>query len=288
MMKKFLVLFWLAVIACFGCGSSFDSGSDEETVSATAQAVTVGISKGTLQVVNGTYGAGCTTYTGAWSTAINGYAGSLTNPQLKVVRNNATCTLSITSIQTSEGLYTGSIALTATYAASGTQFSNGATKAFFVNARITPDLTFAANFVVELLHSADADNTSNNVAATSVVTGSATASQVAAPNYTLAAGGYLFEASGGLVTNSTGTLTFNAGSQTAQDYVIVAGNVAITFIDIHNAFIGAGAPITMTGTIPFSSVAVVGMTVPGNRTVIMRNRVNGVSSYQTFTFSLTP
>lgn len=286
-MKKFFVLLLAIVATIAGCGSSFDSGNETETVSATAQAVTVGTPKGTLQIINGTYGAGCTTFTGSWSAPVNGFAGALTNQPLKVVKDNVACTLTVTSIVAASGTYTGSIGLSAAFQPAGILFTSGG-NAFYANARITPNLLFAANFIIDVLYSADADAVSNTVASTSVVTGTATANEVPAPNYTLAAGGYLFEQSSNVITNSTGTATFNPGSQTAEQYVIVNGNVTAGngYQDVHAAFNGATAQ-AFTGSLPFSAIAVVGQPL-GNRSVILRHSANGIASYQTFVFSLTP
>lgn len=71
-------------------------------VATTTQALTAG----SVTSVNGTYGAGCTGRSGSWSARVSG-TDPLTYPPLTVVRNNAGCSLTLTSL-VADQTYTGS------------------------------------------------------------------------------------------------------------------------------------------------------------------------------------
>ena len=57
---------------------------------------TAALSLGSFMEINGSFGAGCTSRSGAWSVGINGFA-ALTNPALSVLQGDSGCILDVAS-----------------------------------------------------------------------------------------------------------------------------------------------------------------------------------------------
>jgi hypothetical protein len=124
-------LLGLALVAAAGC-----SDGAEEPEQGPAQVEGKGdlnsssqaVSLANLQMVNGTYGAGCTSRSGPWSLSLAGYGGALDNPLLSVVTNDAACTLTVTGIKASGTLFSATpvIPLGTNFAGSASLFQSPA------------------------------------------------------------------------------------------------------------------------------------------------------------------
>lgn len=144
-----VVLMVAAMVACgFTPAPSDVATTDEETVWATGER----LGSGALTSINGTYGGGCIGRSGPWSVSIGG--GGIAYPALSVVTNNAACVLTLTQVVTSTTTTLSSaIPLSSTYAASAST-APSADGTFSVNATLSAT-TFAANFTLTVLYSAD-------------------------------------------------------------------------------------------------------------------------------------
>jgi Ice-binding-like len=127
---------------------------------------TQALDTGSITAINGTYGSGCLERSGSWSVLVSG-SGGLTNAALTVVKNNTACILTLTSIAAAGQTYTAvsSIAMTDTYS-SASAFGAGDAGAvqFYANAKLS-SISFAGDFIVNVLVSGDP------TAAMSTVTG---------------------------------------------------------------------------------------------------------------------
>jgi hypothetical protein len=255
----------------------------------TTRALTVG----QLDLVSGTYGAGCTQRSsGAWSLAIAANATS-TTPALTVILNDTTCVLTMTSLRTSAGTTTTTlqpISMTSTY--SGTASAFGAPVAYYANAKLSP-VDFHSDFVVQILYSDDPRLVSkDNTASYSVVVATSTAVGVPAPDYGLDVTGIaVFTDVNNVVQPTTnGAATLAAGAVAAQGYVLVLGSATTTYSGLETAY-NAGPPVTtVPATFAASDFALVGvdLTVPAVRTLILANTLSGITSYQAFTITFHP
>jgi hypothetical protein len=118
------------------------------------------LSASLLQWANGTY-TNCTSYTNgtAWSVQIASGVGSMDHNPLSVVQDNTSCTLTLTSLVTSENSKTtyaaaSPIQLGASYG-TASAFANGANPiAFYANA-VLSSTSFSSAFTVTILYSSN-------------------------------------------------------------------------------------------------------------------------------------
>jgi sugar lactone lactonase YvrE len=124
-------LLGLALVAAAGCSDGAEEPEQGPTqvegkgdLNSSSQAVSLA----NLQMVNGTYGAGCTSRSGPWSLSLAGYGGALDNPLLSVVTNDAACTLTVTGIKASGTLFSATpvIPLGTNFAGSASIFQSPA------------------------------------------------------------------------------------------------------------------------------------------------------------------
>ena len=268
------------------CTSGESALGDAVGVDQTTQALTIG----ELDAVNGTYGAGCTDRTGAWSTKI-AVGAALSNPALSVVLNDAACVLTVTSLQTTvSGVLAAvpPIVLTTSFNAAASTF--GSPVEFYANAKLSA-ATFASAFVVTILFSDDpALAVADNTASFDVVVATATAGGVDAPDDTLEVAGLLVHTDvNDIVQSVTGSAALTAGVVPGQRYVVVSAAGLDTYAELDAAFI-AGTDAALALAIPAADFTLVGedLTTPKVRTLIVANSLSGVTSYEAFEITFHP
>lgn len=150
--QRCTVLLWgLAVMLCGqpACSSEREVHGSITVYSDTAQA----LASADLISVHGTYGAGCTSRSGAWSVAVDSPAPP-GPPGLSVLINDTSCVLTLTALLTAGGLVAAAppIDLTTSYAAGPSKFSGSSV--FYANARLSP-ASFSSDFELSLRYSSD-------------------------------------------------------------------------------------------------------------------------------------
>jgi hypothetical protein len=274
----------LLVIAAGGCSSAEEVTPEIELLDRTTQALGVGV----LEWVNGTYGAGCVTRSGAWSARISGSAG-MDNPALSVIMNNTACVLTLTElVGTDTYLATPDIALGASYAGSASTFAiDGEALAFYANAKLD-SLAFASNFTLTIPFSDDPGAASGSTSATyaSVSSTGNQAQQVLAPDYAVGFGSLVLRTDvDQVVTTASGTVSLSLGSQAGEFYVVnTNASLGSDFADIDAAY-AAGTPAAVAATIPAASFSLGGTTLPEHRNIIILHASNGVKAYQVVTIT---
>lgn len=294
------LLLSLVVAAC-----SSSSRKDDENVGATAQALTRSLTAHPLAFVNGTY-SGCVQRPDGspWSLRIAG-AGALPHAALTVVKNDVACHLNVTDLDSNAGdTYTvdgGSYAIADDWSATSRTFasaSNPGTDYLYANIRLD-DVLFNDAFVLTVRYSDDANDTAVSVSSNySVVTATAVAERVPAPDYTIDVSSLVINTdANGDVDTTSGAAAFTLVTQTAEDYVVLDADIGgPTWADVdsswNSASAGGGMNIgvtAFTGSIPSVQLAPHGMALatPHVRTVILRHTLTGVPSYTTFTITFT-
>lgn len=275
-----------------GCADSDSADAVHPSVALVLSQGALSLAPGTLKAANGTYGAGCTNRSGAWSLEITGASATLLHPPLSVVRGNIGCVLTLTSL-TADKDYAANptFAMGAAYQATSSSFTFGVDPiAFYGNAYLN-GLTFASDFVVVILYSDDANvNTADNTANFTVQAATATASGIPAPNYAIDMT-TLFVSSddNDVVVTATGGATLNTGSVTGQDYVVLETLTSTSYADVDAAFKGATSS-AISGSIAAAEFTLVAVDLTGDevRFVILANTINSVPSYQVFTITFHP
>jgi hypothetical protein len=237
---------------------------------------------GDLLSVNGTYGAGCTDRTGAWSVLIDPLA-DMDNAVLSVVLNDTGCVLTLTEINTTLETLTADppIALTASFKGTPSAFDDPVQ--FYGNVKFD-SIAYDDDFTLTFLYSDDPNNaTDENTASFQVKQSSAEGDEVSVPDY-----GFdpsllvLVTDAADVVQTATGTAALSAGMVTGTNYVVVSGGGLSTYEELDTAYLGGGAPTAVAATIAASKFDLVGDTLPEVRTVIIARIENGVNSYQSF------
>jgi Ice-binding-like len=150
-----------ASAACAGGSSELES----VTAASHTMSMTQALADGSITEIDGTYGSGCAERSGSWSIRVSGTG--MTDPPLTVVRNNAACVLTLTSLVADQTYTTVSpIALTDTYAGAASAFEAGDAGGvrFYANAKLDP-AGFAGDFVVTVVVSGDPNASMSTVTA---------------------------------------------------------------------------------------------------------------------------
>jgi hypothetical protein len=295
-------LFAIAGI-CTGCtaASNEDKVGARLTVLGTAGSA---LSAASITSINGTYGSACGGHdvdgTDTWSLAASGGAAD----ELQVAKNDTDCVLTIANIVVGEDTFAGTpaIGLSTSNAWKSTPsvFAASGKPSFYGNAKISA-LTFAADFGISLLVSDSQSAASSDKAATfGTINGSVTSETVPAPNKTINLGGMSIEKDADAVVLSTGGYAqlddVAEGPVAGQDYAVYLGSLtsASTIQAITSAFADATAKGTLASLVdlqvPSESFSLETLDLDSTtvRTVIIRNLVDGVPSYQLFTITFTP
>jgi hypothetical protein len=273
------------VVSPFACGSSPRDtvGAKVEVVDRTTHALT----SGTLEWVNGIYGATCFGHTGGdgWSLRVAG-SNPMTSPALSVTKNDVACQLTVTALM-ADVIYESSptIPLTTAYAGTASSFATRIANvlqpvAFYANAKISAT-DFASDFIVTILYSDDVRSASPSTGATyQQFTGGTATTQVPAPDYTSGFSAMIIQVDvNATVSTATGSMDLIAGSNPGEEYVIVAGSGGSTFAEI-DATYAAGTKVAVATSISASSFLNVGDQLPTVRTVIISHTVSGVVAYE--------
>lgn len=261
--------------------------ADEGVVVGTAY---YSLTSGAVQWLNGTYTT-CSERSGAWSTRVSGN-GTMTNPALTVVKNDAACKLTITSIMADQLYTTASpILLTTAYAGSPSTFGSGGSQ-FLGNAKL--DVAgFASDFQISFIYadtSAPPVKTSTVSAAYATVQATTVATTVAPSSYVLDTSGLRFQADLiKLIYGITGNAILVDGVVTGDRYAIEGGALSATptFAQVQAAF-DAAAQKVISGanpTIAASEFNVVSLSLLSStaiRNVIVKRTIGGISAYQVF------
>lgn len=280
----------LLALGLFSCGA--DDGA--EVVAKHVEVVGVGaaaLAGGSLTAVNGTY-TSCAGHSGAWSVAVSG-SPTLANPVLSVRKNDAACQLTITELVTAQTFTsTPSIALGGSYVATASAFAVGNNPvAFHANAKLDAT-TFASDFQISIVHSADVSAVDGGSAAASYATvqASTLGVLVAPPDYTLSlTNGTPFTLQvdvDDVVQSVSGVATLTAGARTGEKYVVDQGTLPAspTYANVLLAFT-TGTQRDLSGTtIPAAHFGLVGqdLTAAKVRTVIISHTELAVTSFEIF------
>lgn len=242
-----------------------------------------------LQSLNGTYGAGCTDRTGAWSIEIE-LGANLDNEELSVVLNDSDCVLTVTELRTDVGLIAAvpPISLGTSYKAMPSEFEDPVE--FYGNAKLN-SLAYSSDFVLTFLYSDDpALATDDNTASFEVVESSVTGDSVAAPNFVIDPDDLmLLTDTNQIVQSATGGITFVSGT-IGQTYVVVDAVGLDTYAELDAAYLG-GTPAAIGASAPAADFTLVGEDLdaaPVQRTLILANIEDGVASYQSFEITFQP
>lgn len=276
------------------------AGCGEQTVRPTVSLVdrtTKALSLGTFLEVNGDYGAGCTNRSGSWSVGLGAF-NNPTNPPLTVVKNDTSCTLSASSVRigavTSNSLYSpaSSIQLGTLFASNGSAFAAamGDPVAFYGNLRVTPDLSFNTDFVIDMVYSEDPSLVSaSKLANYAVQSASASAGAVSPPDYSLDLTGLNLQVDANkIVQSASGSATLNDVSVSGQSYVASTNDLGATpsYAAVDAEF-QAGMASAITGNNPMLAASLFslgGANLSSGllRTLIVASDVAGTRSYEVF------
>lgn len=288
-------------LALHGCANDPRGGTDAVQGSAQlVDRVSSVLTMDSLRAIDGRYGEGCVGGVGSWTIAMNGYALVAGEAPLTVARNDTACELSVTGVRagaavTPQAFETDApFVLADTFPQTGVAFAavGAASTEFYATFRITPDLSFADDFVVQMIYSDDVHETDLDLNTTfDVVSATATASVVPAPDGTLSLGALRVAVDAhNIVLSATGTATFTHGAQPGESYTIDAGTLdpEPSFASVDAAFNRAGvvpvpltAPTTVIAAADFTLVGL-DVTTPQRRDVIVVHAEEGVPSYQLF------
>jgi hypothetical protein len=276
------------------------AGCGEQTVRPTVSFVdrtTKALGLGSFLEVNGDYGANCTNRSGSWSVGL----GSFTNPTnqpLTVVKNDTSCTLSASSVRIgsalSNSLYSpaSSFALGTLFAGSGSPFAamTGDPVAFYGNLRVTPDLSFNTDFVIDMVYSEDPNLVSaSKLANYAVQSATASAGAVSPPDYSLDMTGVSLQVDANkIVQSASGNATLGDMATFGQFYVESDNDLGATpsYAAVDAEF-QAGMANAISGSNPMVAASLFnlgGANLTGGllRTLIVSNDVSGTRSYEVF------
>ena len=288
-----LVLF-AAVPAGAGCGAA-----DLTPQITLIDHTTAPLSLGALNAINGTYGSSCIGRSGSWSSPIGGFAGTMDNDPLSVVKGNSTCSLTLTSVLIGSLKYdpASTVTLTGSYAGTAVAYSQEmmSAVAFYGNLKLS-DASFTSSFSISLMFSDDSALASAGSAQSTYKYNSITSTQsnVVPTDYTVdgSSVGVQTDANKS-ISDVAGHIDLTDGIVTGQNYVISSVDLssAHSFDDIDAAYT-AGTPVTISGPNPFinaSALGLVGVSLASGditREIIVAHIVNNIRAYQVITLTV--
>jgi hypothetical protein len=284
---------------------SADNAGDDGMVR--ANVAVIGQSRQALSTsvasIAGTYSGDCGGHTNgdAWVVNVNG---SVTT-NLSVQKNDSDCDLAVTHVYLGTTGYqpfvsgtASPIALATSYPGSGKAFrsASGDPIKFYANAMIT-SLSFATDFQITVNLSDDptsADAGTKN-AAFQMQVGTATQSNVLPPSYSVDFSSMTIQKDNGNLVDSTADYaTLTLTGQAGQDYAVYAGAYDSTtpLATLEGLFTGA----TYMGSLPdplhlpAADFTLDGLDLDNSpiRSIVIRNTVNGVSSFQIISVTFIP
>lgn len=280
-----------------GCGSEGDVGSRVEVINRTQSA----LSAASILSLTGTYGGLCNgravAGTDTWTASVTG--GPAVN-ELSVRMNDDDCVLTFNNVVTAGGSFIGNPAITMdvadTYQGAASEYALAAGPlAFYGNAKIS-SLLFASDFTLTLLVSDTALTETTKAASFATVSATVLASNVAAPNYSVLFTPFDLEVDVNNVVQFVGGYAqLGAGSQAGLDYAIYQGPLTVdsTLPEIETAFAASNPDLISNLTtlqLPAADFGVLtaDLDTSTQRTVIIRNVVEGISSYQLLLITFIP
>jgi hypothetical protein len=276
--------------ASAGCSAADDGnvGARLEVIDRSGSA----LSAASITAITGTYGATCDgrheNGTEAWTLTMEGEAA---NDELSVRKNDADCVLTVRNVVAGGATYIGdpAMALTTTdYKESASGFAEDeGPLAFYGNAKID-SLAFADNFTISLLVSADSSASADSHGATyATQSGSVSQSEVPASEYTISffAEFAITKDANNVVLSADGYAQLALANEAiaGQSYVVYDGALtsASSFAVVDAAFkAGTAAPVPGDLQLPASAFTLETKTLEQQRTVIISNTAEGVTSYQ--------
>ncbi|MBX3230926.1 MAG: hypothetical protein KIT84_36315 [Labilithrix sp.] len=250
--------------------------------------------------INGTYGSACADHTDGdpWSASPNG--GSLAHPELYVIKNNATCRLTVTEVVVGSTVYGAgpAIELAQSYAEEASAFKDDVEDPvdFYGNARID-SLAFSADFTIDVIVSDDPNTSISGSKQGTFATQSSTVvvGNVDAPNDTVDLSAFALTTDiDDVVAEVSGFATLNVGSRPGDDYAIHHGQLSgaaspETIADAYDAATKKGE-VEDGLQIAAADFALGGEDLtsgPARRTLIVRATAEGVTSYQLIVLSFS-
>ncbi len=276
----------LPLLACVAFAAGCSHPDDDsvaprvEFINKTSQAI-MGHEPGWI---NGTYGAHCTDRSGNWSARVTG-SGAMTYDELTVVKNNAQCELTVTSIMGRDGeMYYGApaIELATEFASAASKFArNEEPVTFLANAKVDAH-DFSDGFTISLQYSDYMREGSESSTPTyATVSSTAASSSVPAPDYALSFDGFtVFKDNANIVTSVAGELGLTLGEVSGETFVVSSNqSLGSTFQDVDDEFM-ALSPTNLSGAISGAALGLEEAQLPTVRTIIIAHTSNGVRSYQ--------
>ena len=296
--RTLVTAFTLGSVALLaGCAGSDDDVHGRVSVESLGR-LGQALSAGSVTAIHGTYGAGCDGRTEGeeWSVGTQGNGG-LAHPELSVRKNDSSCSLALTAIETGGATYAASSALTlaTSFAESPAAFKDASEDPidFFGNANIS-STSFASDFTITVRVSANHNDAVSGEKQGDFATQSSTVvvANVPAPNYTVSLDSFdLITDADDVVDSTAGFVALSEGSVTGQTYAIHEGplSAASTPEMVASAFGAAtysGALSSLDSLqIPAAEFELSGVDLtsdPAIRTIILRNAEGstGIASYQ--------
>jgi len=285
-------------LALSGCGTGSDVGPRVELINNTQSALTAG----SIQSLTGTYGATCNGRNAAgtdpWTASLTGGPAA---DELSVRLNDADCILTFNRVVSTDGVYIGNPAIVLntadTYKPTASAFALAAGPLdFYGNAKIS-SLLFASDFTLTLLVSdTPALTQGTKQATTATVSATVVVNTVPAPNYTVLFTPFELEVDvDNVVQLVSGYAQLAAGSVVGLDYAVYQGALtgASTVSEIEAAF-AASTPALLSSLttlqVPATGFGLIASDLDAStkRTIIIRNLVSGVSSYQLLLITFIP
>ncbi len=212
----------------------------------------------TPEAIDGTYTSCLTKTDGAlWSVGINGFAGTLDNSLLEVVKNNTPCQIRIAQLQLGGVKYEAStpLLLGSSFLGSPIAFTKGGatTPDFYANAKITPG-DYSADFRIDIVYSSDPASATASQTATYffVYADPVAATQVPAPDYSANISSISFQVdANNIIQTASGTGVFSEGDQAGQEFAIIPASSFIgdktNYEDVLSNFTAA-SKVSIVGT----------------------------------------
>jgi hypothetical protein len=307
--RRFVSMSALGSIFAVAVASAGCSNAPDESVTPRVEVINrtrSALSSASITAIDGTYSATCDGHEAGNGADTWTYdAGAPGNTTLSVRKNDDDCVLSITHVHAGDA-FTGTPAIaldtTNAYRSTASAFAlaaPGSPTAFYGNAKISA-LTFAANFTITLLVSDQTNASDEGDKNADFATQSATvsASTVAASDYTLdmAEFGVVKDAKN-VVQSASGFAALGEQAVLAQGYAVHVGALtgASTIDEVEAAYAASTASGSLSSLadalqLPASMFALadVDLDTSPQRTVILRNTVSGVSSYQLLLITFKP
>ena len=278
-----------------GCGGADDLSPHVLLINHT----TAPLALGTLNALNGTYGSGCIGHSGAWSSPIGGFAGSMDNAPLSVVKGNSACSLTLSSVLIGSLKYVpaSTVTLTDSFAVSAVAFTQDmmTAVAFYGNLKLS-DAAFASSFAISLLFSDDAALASAGSAQSTYKYNSITSSQssVVPTDYMVDGTSVAVQSDANkTISDVAGSINLTDGTVPGQKYVISSAALGSSpsFDTIDAAYL-AGTAVTISSqnpSIDAADLGLVGVSLASGditREVIVAHIVNGIRAYQVITLTV--